>query len=93
MLFGEFSNRFDALRADAQEYMLEWTDDMYTTVVKTYARIHDEIDGRESSSSIWSLIRGHPVTEPQRTCIESDVRDMLEARLIRTEQILAAQFS
>ena len=93
MLFGEFSNRFDELRADAQEYMLEWTDDMYTEVVKTYARIHDEIDGGESSSSIWSLIRGHPVTEPQRTYVESEVRDMLEARLVSTEQLLAAQSS
>ena len=93
MLRNEFTNRLDNLRADAQEYMLEWTDDQYTEAVRTFVSVQDELNGRESSPSIWSWIREHPITERQRAHVESQMRSMLEARLVHTEGILAADAS
>ena len=84
----EFANRFDDLSADAQEYMFGWADDQYAEAVKTVVSVKDEVDTRQSSS-IWSLIREHPITEPQRAYVESETRNMLEARLVDTERILA----
>ena len=88
VLLNEFANRFSDLCEDAQEYLLDWTDDQYTETVKTFIIVIDEVDGRESSSSIWSLVREHPVTEPQRAYVESEMMNMLEARLVDTERIL-----